>query len=152
MLRGTFGGRYGDTSGRPYLEGRLILPRLGIRGDISFLVDTGADASLLSPLDAQRLGVDFSKLEGDGETWGISGVSHNFIEEAVLVFAEPGTALYIYYIDLDIAVPDPNTPPDLPSLLGRDIIDHWRMTYSPIKKNLAFKVLEADHTVDLQAP
>ena len=35
--------------------------------------------------------------------------------------------------------------------IGRDIIDHWRMTYSPLKRNLSFKVFEADHTIDLQA-
>lgn len=39
MLRG----RFGDTSGRPYLEGRLFLPRLKLQGDISFIVDTGAE-------------------------------------------------------------------------------------------------------------
>ena len=147
LLRGSFGGRYGDTSGRPYLEGRLIFPRLRIQGDISFLVDTGADASLLTPLDGRRLGIDYSTLNGDAEAWGIGGLSHNFLEEAILVFSEPGVALYLYTMDLDIAVPSPEIPDDLPSLLGRDILDHWRMTYSPLKKNLTFKVLEADHTI-----
>jgi hypothetical protein len=33
-------GRFGDTSGRPYIEGRLSLPRLGVVGDISFIFDT----------------------------------------------------------------------------------------------------------------
>jgi hypothetical protein len=28
-------GRFGDTSGRPFVEGRLFLPRLGISGDVS---------------------------------------------------------------------------------------------------------------------
>jgi hypothetical protein len=44
-------GRFGDTTGRPYLEGRLVLPRLGKRGDFSFLVDTGADYTYLMPGD-----------------------------------------------------------------------------------------------------
>ena len=145
MLRG----RFGDTSGRPYLEGRLFLPRLDVRGDISFLVDTGADASLINPLDSARLGIDYSRLEGHAESWGIGGVAHNFIEDAVLVFSEPGVALYVYRLTIDISPPGPAIPADLPSLLGRDILDRWRMTYSPLKKNLRFKVFEADETVKL---
>ncbi|MXZ46889.1 MAG: hypothetical protein F4Z08_07880 [Chloroflexi bacterium] len=42
-------GRFGDTSGRPYVEGRVYFARFDLEGDISFLVDTGADASLLNP-------------------------------------------------------------------------------------------------------
>lgn len=43
MLRG----RFGDTTGAPYIEGRLILTRLNLTADISFLVDTGADYTVL---------------------------------------------------------------------------------------------------------
>ena len=43
MLRG----RFGDTSMRPYLEGRIFLPTIGIDGEASFLVDTGADKTTL---------------------------------------------------------------------------------------------------------
>ena len=58
MLRG----RFGDSTGRPYIEGRLIIPRLNIKSDMSFLVDTGADRSLLMPGDGRRLAIDYSKL------------------------------------------------------------------------------------------
>jgi hypothetical protein len=34
-------GRFGDTTGRSYIEGRLSLPRLTISDDISFIIDTG---------------------------------------------------------------------------------------------------------------
>ena len=36
-------GRFGDTSGRPYIEGHILLPRLKKRGNVSFVFDTGAD-------------------------------------------------------------------------------------------------------------
>ena len=32
----------------------------------------------------------------------------------------------------------------LPSLLGRDILDRWEMTYCPTAGRLAFEVLSAD--------
>ena len=55
-------GRFGDTSGRPYLEGRFYIPRLGVQGNISFLVDTGADSTTLLPADANKLNIDHSEL------------------------------------------------------------------------------------------
>ncbi len=43
-------GRFGHTSGRPYFEARVVLPHLNVAGNVSFLLDTGADKSLLMPL------------------------------------------------------------------------------------------------------
>jgi hypothetical protein len=51
-------GRFGNTSGRPYVEGRLVIPRLKVRGDISFIFDTGADQTVLMPMDGTRLLLD----------------------------------------------------------------------------------------------
>ena len=144
MLRG----RFGDTSGRPYIEGRLILPNLNIRGDISFLVDTGADVSRLHPNDGVRLKIDYGQLSGDAESVGTSGVSHDFTEPAVVVFSEQKRFLYVYNITLRIAPIDPEIM-DLPSILGRDILDQWRMTYNPQKNSLVFAVILADVTVPL---
>ena len=144
MLRG----RFGDTSGRPYIEGRLLLPRLNIRSDISFIVDTGADRSMLLPDDGDRMGIDYTRLTGEEESVGIGGVCHNFIEPAIVVFSEVNRFLHIYMIDLAITPSDPDMR-DLPSLLGRDILDQWRMTYNPTTKYLGFRVLSADVTVPL---
>lgn len=144
-------GRFGDTSGRPYIEGRLVLPRLGLQADISFLIDTGADTSLLHPTDGKVLGIDYSKLTGKDESIGVGGVCYNYLEEAMLLFTEPGKRLYVYTLDLAIS---PNSPDimDLPSLLGRDILDQWGMTYRPKKKQLSFTVLTSDLEIDLTAP
>lgn len=101
MLRG----RFGDTTGRPYLEGRLLIPRLGIDANISFLVDTGADTSLLSPADAFEMGVDYSLLTGETESLGTAGIAHNFTEPASIAFTEPGRYIYIYHVGLEIAAP-----------------------------------------------
>jgi len=68
-------GRFGNTSGRPYIEGRLSFPRLGIAGDISFLMDTGADTSVIMPIDSGRMGVDVNQLTTTTESYGIGGVS-----------------------------------------------------------------------------
>ena len=70
-------GRYGDTSGSPYLEGRLVVPCLEISGDVSFLVDTGADYTALMPMDGEEMQVpfasdEFNQLE-DSNAEGIGG-------------------------------------------------------------------------------
>ena len=66
-------GRFGDTSGRPYMEGHVLLPRLGTRGNVSFVFDTGADTSLLMPLDGQRMGIDYDQFEDEEPSLGIGG-------------------------------------------------------------------------------
>ena len=141
-------GRFGGTSGRPYVEGRLLIPRLNITGDISFLVDTGADHTLLNPLDGIRMGIDYSQLTGDIEIVGVGGLCHNYVEPAIAVFSEPKKTLYIYTITLEITPPNPEIM-DIPSLLGRDILDQWRMTYNPSKNRLTFKVISANVVVPL---
>jgi len=144
MLRG----RFGDTSGRPFIEGRLILPNLNIRGDISFLVDTGADVSRLHPSDGVRLNIDYGQLSGHAESVGTSGASDDFAELAVVAFSEPKRFLYVYNITLRIAHIKPAIM-DLHSVLGRDILDKWQMTYNPQKNRLVFKVILADVTIPL---
>lgn len=141
-------GRFGDTSGRPYIEGRLILPRLKIRGDISFCVDTGADRSLLLPGDGERMGVDYTKLTGKAQSMGLGGICYNFMEPALFVFSEPKRFLHVYIMLLAIAPASPKMM-GIPSLLGRDILDRWRMVYHPAKKRLTFQVVSADVTVPI---
>ena len=137
MLRGWFG----DTSGRPFLEGRLFIPRLGLRSDISFLVDTGSDKTTLLPADALRMGIDYALLQASPvPAVGIGGTSRTFVEPAVAVFDEPGVAIYAYRIELEILAPGDDALATAPSLLGRDILRHWLMRYSPPTNRLTFRV------------
>lgn len=139
MLRG----RFDDTSGRPYIEGFLILPRFRIWSNISFLVDTGADTSRLHPRDGFRMGLDYSRLQGRIESIGTGGLVQDFQDDAVVIFNEGVIRYYSYNLKLAIALPTAGTM-SLPSLLGRDILDRWEMRYNPSKKLLLFKVVSAD--------
>ena len=77
------------------------MPRLGLNGNISFIFDTGADTSLLMPLDAWRIGVNYAELHVSEQSLGIGGVSTNFIEPAFLAFVGD-SELYGYEIQLGI--------------------------------------------------
>lgn len=143
-------GRFGDTSGRPYVEGRLHFPRFDLTGSVSFLADTGADASLVSPGDAGRIGVDFGQLEGRTESVGLGGSVECYVERAWVVFTGGDGEVYVYALDIEIAPPSPDALA-LPSLLGRDILDRWRMVYDPSYRLLEFEVRTADLTIGASA-
>ena len=143
-------GRFGDTSGRPYFEGRLLFPNLGLSGDISFIYDTGADTSILMPIDALRLGVDYLSLTEGEKCYGIGGESEQFVEPAMLVFTDPGVCLHVYFLDLSIAAPNPEIS-DFPSLLGRDVIDNWAVTYNKHNAGLTADVVNSDMQLPLSA-
>jgi len=55
----------------------------------------------------------------------------------------------LYAVELLIA--DPNESNDiLPSLLGRNIINNWRVVYDPVNGVLEFTARRADRTVGIQ--
>lgn len=97
MLRG----RFGDTSGRPFMAAHVSIASQKAFGEVSFLVDTGADTTVLMPVDADRLGLDLSRLSDVTESTGIGGVSTDFVEPAQLVFSDGGI-LHVYDVDLVI--------------------------------------------------
>ena len=142
-------GFFGVLSGRPYIEGRVILPRLGLGAGVTFLIDTGADTSILNPADARELGVDFGHLSNRSEAVGTAGVAVSYVEPASIVFTDPGRRIYVYQIDLDIADPVAGVE-GLPSLLGRDVVDRMRMVYEPAKGTLTMTPRSADIALSLR--
>ena len=142
-------GRFGNTTGRPYIEGHLLIPRLRINVRVWFCVDTGADNTVLMPRYGNNIGLDYSMLNESYQSVGISGAIDSCKERAIIAFSEQGPVIYGYDIDLTIIKPDPEKPGlnGLPSLLGRDILNRWTMHYSPTTNSLTFEVITADVTI-----
>jgi len=142
-------GRFGDTSGCPYVEGRLYVPRLKVDLNISFLVDTGADYTVLMPADALVGGLDYKLLKKPIKVGGCNGTGTMYQELAWVTFPELGhRRLHLYKINLLI----PGFRKDLEdtrSLLGRDILNRWQMSYNWSKKRLNFKILSSDAVVPI---
>ena len=139
-------GRFGESSGRPYFAAWVAIPRLGIAGSVSFIFDTGADSSILMPADAANLGVDPGTLADPVESFGIGGSAPTSVEPAHFAFAD-GDAIYGYDIQLLVHLPTDNAM-RVPSLLGRDVIDRWRVTYDKPAGMLAAEVISSDVTFD----
>ena len=119
---------YFDEDGRPWVKARLTIPRLGIiRRRVDFLVDTGADGTSLNPIDGESIGCPFDALVNPVEASGIGGSHTYYIEPATVSLQEDATA---FIFDVEIAISQPHPVADeVPSLLGRDVLNQVRMDY-----------------------
>lgn len=142
-----------DTSlfaGHPFIRGVVQFPTLGLVGRIAFLVDTGCGVTTIHPRDSQAMRLDFRLLRQAGVVFGIGGRHREFAEEAEISFLH-GAQMVTYRKQIDIApVSDHNRW--FPSLLGMDIIQHWRMICDVHNGELEFQAHQADNIREMNTP
>lgn len=127
----------------------MLLPRLGLSTNLSFLVDTGADCSTLMPADGIKMGIDYAALQNPKIVGGIGGNAACYQESAVFIFDEPNRKLIRAY-SVDLMIPQPQRDlMHMPSLLGRDVLDRWHMSYEPSRGRLRFTVRSDDYTIKM---
>ena len=120
-------GRFGDTTTTPFIEASVHFPRLDIRGYVSFLLDTGASGTVLMPADTRKMSIGFGLLRNPKISRTVGGLAKGYMEEAVVAFLDKDTKnIYAYEIEIQIFEPTANNA-TLPSLLGRDVLNAWRM-------------------------
>lgn len=107
---------------RPYVDLILQFPVADDRQlEVSFLVDTGADRTLLSPSEGvrlrQQLGIDILSLPFGPPIGGVGGETQTRMIDATLDIGEQSIST-----TLSLVEPPPGQFPTMPSLLGRDII------------------------------
>jgi aspartyl protease len=125
-------GRYGGTSKCPQIEVRLSLPSQRLNADLSLVFDTGATSTFLSPTDAAKIGLDYSKLTFSEELQGVTGKAKAARIPGVLTVRAEDNTLYVYDVQVTVVEPDPTVNRDeVPSLLGRDVISCWKTNYDP---------------------
>ena len=120
-------GHFGEAK-RPYLSANVMMAEGGRSGKINFLLDCGADQTCIMPADAFALRITYSSASGV-EQRGIGGTEIVCFMAATLSFLDLGVGLVFYDTPVHVY---PNRPPydDYPSLLGRNVINHWRIRYS----------------------
>lgn len=124
MIRGYF-----STTGarqRPFIDAVFQFPIFNQSLEVPLLMDTGADRTILSPIDAKRLArrlrIDLTTFPKGAPSTGVGGQADTRTIEAVLTLDNFSTPL-----TLSILEPPPGTTPAIPSLLGRDILSHFAL-------------------------
>ena len=149
MIQGYF-----DPAGRPYVQAYMVVPGLQPSPEaITLLLDTGADNTFIQPAGARILGISTRNLVPTGSTRGIGGTTRYATVPAFIAFQERPwpwrkTRLVYFRTELAIAVPDQGNR-NLPSLLGRDIIDRCRLLYDKTEHKLQLTPRLADGTMSL---
>lgn len=123
---------------RPYVDLTLRFPVANNQAlRISFLVDTGADRTLLSPFVGTRLrerfGVDLLNLQFGSPIGGIGGQLETRTLDANLHMGEQSIST-----TLSLVEPPPGQFPTMPSLLGRDILYELALFMEYRKDRLLF--------------
>ena len=138
MIRGYF-----STIGavrRPLLYCSLEFPKhpnVGAAG-VELLVDTGADRTILSPIDAESMGLDASSLDVGLGSRGIGGEISTRVVESKLTVQGYSTSITLH-------VPEVRQP--IPSLLGRDFMAKFALFMEERTERVFFLEEEELHTV-----
>ena len=110
---------------------------------MEFLLDTGADTTSVNAPDASDLNIPLGRLGVPTAIGGIGGRGYFSTEKALVAFENGAddSRFSVYEIDLYIANSEVRS---LPSLLGRNIINRWRIDYDPTNGVLECAVRSAD--------
>jgi hypothetical protein len=131
-------GYFDSRSSRPVPRVRVAIYIPGITAEwkvIDFLVDTGAMMSCVHPSDATLvLGIDSLQLQ-DPSRWGkhrpaqgIGGGSLDFLMPAAFAMLQDNRAgVDLFEQEIAIAQSLPGVNDELPSLLGWDILERYRL-------------------------
>ena len=134
-------------AGSPYVEGFVELRGLRTDGRVTFLLDTGADVTCIMPQDGHWLGMDYTRIKRwDSPTRGVGGSVRAARRRAQVWFTEDSGVVRQYSLLIDI-MPDLESLQGLPSLLGQDILAHWRVVHEPASELLRITVRSADRTI-----
>ncbi|HLB23398.1 MAG TPA: hypothetical protein VJP07_04840 [Dehalococcoidia bacterium] len=137
MIRGVYGGRHLGRSVDaitpvPFLEGLLWLPEFDADRRIIFLVDSGADLTVLNPRDSSDLlrpddwGV--LRLREPRIVGGAGQWARHYPAQAVLQLVDEAGSLEQVQFTIHVGEPDPRTS-EMESLLGRDVLGLFKVTF-----------------------
>jgi len=116
-----------DADGRPYVAASVWFPNQKLPLNVPFLLDTGSDRTILSreALIASGIG-SFSGTRHRTEDLQVYGSAIRLqVQLATFGFR---TETHRLFYDVEVCIPpDEFLEQGLPSLLGRDLLNRWRL-------------------------
>ena len=120
----------------------MHLPGLRTGAEVEFLVDTGADATSLMPDDMAFMGVDISRVRGRYQRVGrVGGEARYKRTKAVLRLQDHDAFGHFQEFEIDIHLMAGSEGQQLPSLLGRDILNECECTLDGVRERVAIRRL-----------
>jgi len=123
MIRGFFTGAPGRR--RPWVSARVTFATGESSENLNFLIDTGADSTLISPADVAELGLDTRSLPRTASI-GVGGRVAMAVAEATLVFDSVTINVPVRML-LPADLRQQSTARAIPSVLGRDVLSRFAL-------------------------
>lgn len=127
-----------DLTRKPLVDAVLWLPRFDRVRELTFVVDTGADMSMLSFADGVGLLPAATDPDRIVEGRGIGGRASFGVEAAVIALLDEGHGLRETTTSLYVATEDIGASPF--SVLGRDVLQHFEL-----RMNISADLVPLDH-------
>lgn len=104
---------------------------MALGDEVTFLVDTGSDRTVIHPRDAEKLRLSYERsfIGSDVTTVvGIGGRAEEHIEPCFVLLQHDDRRLDRILIPMHFARPVPDNAL-FPSVLGRDVISYYRLVF-----------------------
>ena len=106
---------------------------------VRFLIDTGADLTVISPVDVWRLEIDVKDLTPDVQVGGIGGAKRFAERDASISFEAQDGILFRYDIPVLLSL-DSVVESNHASLLGQDILQQMSANFDPSNETSAIQL------------
>lgn len=132
----------------PAVRAFISIERLGVEGYVKLLIDTGASSTALLDRDRELLGIDLNRIERAPERiGGIGGLVDTYLARDSEVSFRTQEGEYAETIDVLVLRHDLGEMPEyvarrivaMPSLLGRDVMRKFKLTYSEREERVALE-------------
>lgn len=119
------------TGGLGFVSAYLISEKNSINASVRFYVDTGASKTTISDVDAERVGINYNKLN-KSKTFliGIGAKTHPYVLEDCALSFDFGRSAIIEYVG-EIFVLEHIDNIERPSLLGLDVLKYYSIHFEP---------------------
>jgi len=135
--------------GCAFIRAHLVSSELSLDGVVNFLIDTGASKTVISDKDAIFLKIDYAKLKpAPQKLSGIGGSVDTYVfENTVLIFKTDAgklefkfPILFLKHNFTSMNEEDRIKILRIPSLLGRDILNRFKLIYNPLENKLELEI------------